>query len=520
MSYSQSLLKPSEKAYSKKERTGKNNSKNGKVSFNADLLNVDLFCHLAYMSALATSELPRNILFDYSSRLPYNSSKYLREVHFMAKKLNYDYSEACRVVGEKTKETEPKALLLRLSSAMSSGEKESDFLAREAKVLGEKYSDDYERRIESLKKWTDAFVALVLSASLVVVISVVSMLIFPTSPMLISVLTWLMLMSTALGAWIMYRASPKEVKTHSLRHSSKLQGLAKSLFKTILIPSIALILIFSLIFKLDLGLIMLLASVPMLPVGFIAYLDDKRIDKFDNDIAAFTRSLGGITKAIGTTVTEALVRIDLGSLGSLKPQVKSLISSLKFGISPDLCWQRFVQETGSEQVNRTIRIFWDGISVGGDPSLVGNQSSMFAMKVSLLRAKRNMVASGFFYLLIAMHGTLSILLVGIYNVLVNFSTAVQKMGNSSTSGSGTEALTQLPTFAFFSQGSNQLQTLNLMVTAMLIVLTIVDALSIKIVEGGNNYKLLFYLGITCMISGFCLLFVPPLIKMIFGTIGM
>jgi flagellar protein FlaJ len=255
-----------------------------------------------------------------------------------------------------------------------------------------------------------------------------------------------------------------------------------------------------------------------MPVVLLVYWDDKHIDKIDNDISSFLRSLGGIAKAIGTTVTEALERLDLDSLGSLKYGVKKLISSLRFGIDPNLCWLKFVEDTGSEQVNRSVRIFWDGISIGGDPALVGNQSSMFAMKVSLLRGKRKMVASGFTYLCLAMHATLCMLLIGIYNVLLNFSNAVQSMAN--TAQEGMDALTQLPTFAFFSQGGTQLQTLNMMVTAMLIMLTFVNAIAIKVVDGGHNLKLLFYLGVTLMISGLSILIVPGLVNAVFGNVAL
>ena len=49
-------------------------------------------------------------------------------------------------------------------------------------------------------------------------------------------------------------------------------------------------------------------------------------------------------------------------------------------------------ETGSELVNRSVRIFWDGVTLGGEPQKVGNEASAFAMKISLLRAQRNQVS--------------------------------------------------------------------------------------------------------------------------------
>jgi archaeal flagellar protein FlaJ len=258
----------------------------------------------------------------------------------------------------------------------------------------------------------------------------------------------------------------------------------------------------------------------MLPGGFFAVLNDRNIDKIDSDIAAFLRSLGGITKAIGTTTTEALGRLDFNSLGSLKKGAKQLNTALIFGVRPDLCWKKFVEETGSEQVNRSVRIFWDAIAIGGDAAKVGNQSSLFALKVSLLRGKRQMISQGFTYLCIAMHVTLSILLIGIYNVLFSFSEAVGKMsGNLSGGMDGMDALTQLPTFSFFTQGNSQLQLLNLMVMAMLIMLTLVNAGAVKVVEGGHNIKLAFFLGITMIIAGFSILFVPGIVHGVFGNMS-
>jgi archaeal flagellar protein FlaJ len=519
MSYSVSLPKRKEKGFSKKSASEKNNTADKKLPpFNADLLAVDLFCHLTYMSALATADLPRNQLFEYSARLPYTSSKYIRSIFFMAKRLNYDYAEACEVVGSATKEAEPKALLLRMSGALASGEKESDFLAREAFVLGEKYGDDYEKRVESLKNWTDAFVALILSASLVVVISVVSMLIFPSSPTFIVMITWLMLMTTGLGVWIMYRATPKEIKTHTLKRTSKLQDMASTLFKYISLPLIGVIAIISLIFNLNLGGTLIAMGIALIPGGFFAVLNDRRIDKIDTDIAAFLRSLGGMTKAIGTTVTEAVGRLDFNSLGSLKNNVKHLNDSLVFGIRPDLCWKKFVEETGSEQVNRSVRIFWDANAIGGDPGKIGNLASLFAMKVYLLRGKRQMIAGSFSYLVVCMHAVLSILLIGIYNVLLSFSEAVGAMSGNLAEG-GADALMQLPTFAFFSHGSSQLQLLNMMVTAMVVMLTCVDSAAIKVVEGGHNLKIALYLGLMMCITGASMMFVPGVVHGVFTNIS-
>lgn len=516
-----SLLKPNEKVSSKAQfdvnDDAMSGASNGKAKMNSDLLKGDLFCQLTYMSALATSALPRSQMFEYASQLNFTSSVYLKKVHFLAKRLNYDYSEACRMVGETTKEAEPKAILLRMSGAMASGEDEAMFLKREAEVMGENYGDEYERQVESLRQWTDAFTALTISASLVVVVSVVSMLIFPMPPSFTATLTFLMLISTILGVWIMYRSAPKEIKTHSLPETSHGQALARKVLMFGSIPLATLSLPVLFLMKADLGWSLIVIALAILPSGILAWWDDRKIDRNDADIAGFLRSLGGITKVIGTTITESVSRLDFGSLASLKKPVSRMNNALKFGIRPDLCWQKFVSETGSEQINRSVRIFWDGIAVGGDPGAVGNQASMFAMKIALLRGKRKMVSSGFMYLCMAMHATMAILLVGIYQIMWNFAQAMQRMQTSGGT-TDTSAISSLPTFAFFSNSTGQLQVLNLMVTAMLLMLTAVNPAAIKVVDGGHNYKYLFFLSVSMVITGAAWIMLPGMVKGMFSSL--
>lgn len=488
--------------------------RNAKDSFNKDLIGVDLFCQMTYMSAIATSGLTRSRIFESASRLPYTSSRYFRDVHFLAQKLNYDYAQACRIVGETAKESEPKALLLRLSGCVASGEPEANFLAREASVMGEVYGNGYERAVETLRKWTDAYAALILSAALVIVVAVVSMMIYPVEPTFVTTLCGLVLMVTALGSWIMHRASPKEVKTHSLPDTSVERKLSRLLVK-IFLPATIVVCLFLVLGNMSMGSIMLVAAALLFPPGAVIMWEDRKIDRRDQDIADLLRSLGGVTKAIGTTVSEALARLDLHSVASLQGGTKRLRDRLGLGIKPELCWYRFIAETGSELVNRSVRTFWDGVSLGGDPQEVGNQSSLFAMRVALLRAKRRMVSSSFTWLCIAMHAAIVSLLVFIYEVMQTFSGALQSMGGAEN-GVLSE-MPSLPSFTFLLGGS-QLELLHSVVIAVIIVLTGANAIAIKVTGGGHSYKFLFFLSITLAISGACFIFIPDLVAMIFGSL--
>ena len=486
---------------------------NGKVSFNKELLPLELFSHLTHISAIATSNLPRGEIFTLAANLPYHSAYYFKKVHFLVQELNYNYAEACRTIGEITEEAKPKELLLHLSSSLIAGESEPSFLAREAYVMGEAFGDGYEREVESLRKWTDGYMALVLSAAVILTISIVSTIIYPMSPSLVISLCAIALFASSIGAWILYRASPKDVKTYSSFDTSKEQKLAKSLLK-ICLPTAVIACPLLALLGLNLEWIMITSAVLILPPGLLIMRDDKKIDQRDNDIAGFLRSLGGVTKAIGSTITEALGRLNFRSLGSVQSEVKSLQVRLTAGISPELCWSRFTSEMGSELVKRSTEIFWDSVRIGGDPEEVGKASSMFAMKIVFLRAKRALVSQSFTWLCITMHAVLVSLMVFIHQIMVIFSEAFQSLEVEGTS----ETLTDIPFTAPFA--GSQLDLLQSVTIALILIFCGANAFAIKATQGGHNYKFIFYLSIMLAISGLVLVFVPQIASMIFSSLPM
>ena len=467
------------------------------------------------MAAIATSGISRSGLFYHAARLPYAATRYFRRVDFVAKMFNQDYAQACRIVGEKTKEPEVKALLLRLSGALSSGEDIAGFLSRESQVLSESYGNSYERRLDVLRKWSDAYVSLILTSALVTVMSVVTMMIGNVTVTFMVSLAALTILATIFGAWFLYHNAPRESKNHTLPYRSREQNTARSLAKLIL-PAGGIFIIMLLATRANMGTIMLAGSAFLFPVGLVIMADDSKVTKRDADIAAFLRSLGGVMQAIGATAAEAISRLDFRSLGILREDVSLLHTRLLAGINASSCWNRFVCETGSELVNRSVRTFWDGITLGGEPQGVGNEASSFALKISLLRAQRSQIASGFTWLTVVMHAVLTTLSVFIYSIFVTFAQLVKKL--MPTEGAQTNLGPNMPAFGLFVQNGTQLNLLHFMVIMIIIVLTLANAFAIYAVSGGHTQKLLFYLAITSAISGAVLILVPNVVNMMFKMV--
>src|ERR1035437_639855 len=156
----------------------KKESASNKIIGNPNLLNFDLMYQLSYMSVIASAGIPRNKIFERAANLPCASARYFHKIQMTQSRLQYDYARSCRLVGETAKEEEIKALLLRMSTALISGEPEAAFLAREAETQIESYENDYYRKLEALKMWSDAYISMIVSAVLVIIISIVSTMIW------------------------------------------------------------------------------------------------------------------------------------------------------------------------------------------------------------------------------------------------------------------------------------------------------------------------------------------------------
>jgi len=477
----------------------------------------DLVAQLTYMSALATANVGREELFQKTAELGYSTSGYFHRVHLVAQRLNYDYARACQIVADATENEVVSSLLLRFSSSLASGESESVFLARETEIQIEQYSRKYERDLESLRKWTDAYVALMVSVTLVVVVSLVSMMIYSVGTIFVFGLAAVMIGIAALGDWIIYRTAPVEPKAHRRRETSRTQAQMLRMAKILLPAAAVLGAAAALLASVGAGLVA--AGVTIAPVGVLAFIDDQRIDQQDRDASTFLRALGSVVGAIGTTVTEGMERVNLRSLASLEQGVRRLHVRLRSGIKPDLCWDRFISETGSELVDRSVSTFWDTTKLGGDPDQIGYLSSLFALKISLMRENRKLVSQTFQYLIIPLHAVLIAILLFITEVMAIFATqlsGIQSQAIASTASANQAGVDVTNVLAFATPNVAFIRGFALVVT---LVLTAVDSWAPHATSGGHYHKFWAHLAIMMVLSGLGLLFIPHLVGGLFHHIA-
>ena len=490
-----------------------------KVNTNGRTLKFDLFSQLTYMAAVSTAGVGRGELFAHAAGLPYVSSKYFKNITFFADKMNIDYAEACRMEADRVDEYEVRGLLLRMAGSLSSGEDETKFLRREAEIIGETYGNEYARDVESLKKWTDSYVALIVAAGLIVIVAVISMMIYEVGTTFVIILAIAMVGISCLGAWIIYASAPREIVTRTQGPSSRMQEWAAVMFRIFLPLSViagsALVLL-----KYDLGWVSIVSGLLILPPGILMGKDSGTLAKKDADVSTMVRVLGGVTAATGSTVQDALAKIDRRSMGALMPEVTRLRFRLGAGIEPNLCWDTFVDETGSELVERTVSIFWDSISFGGEPGKVGDASAFYSSKISYLRATRGLVATTFQYLAIPLHVALVSLLEFVLKIMELFSRGL--VADASTLSDSASSLSSesssINVSELFTFGQVNIQLIDILVTSVVIVLTAANAFAPKAAAGGHSFKMLSNLGFNMVLTGALMLAIPAFAGSMFETI--
>jgi flagellar protein FlaJ len=487
----------------------------GPVSlFAREPIDFDLVSQLTHMSAVATSGISRDRLFDGVASLDYSTSKYFRRVHRVAQRLNYDYSKACEMVASQTKVESVQNLLLHFATALSSGETEEEFLQREAEVQLELYGKKYERDMESLRKWTDAYIALMVSTTLIVVISLVSMMIYPVANSALIGLTFIVMLVTAAGGWVIFTVSPHEVKTHRLKPRSAEQqrmDLLAPLLITAAGPALVLVWL-----TIGLGVALVVVALIISPIGYLAWLDDGKIDRRDRDLSGFLRGLGSVMGAAGTTVNEGLSRLNRRSLGAMEPHVRRLYIRLINNISPELTWSRLAGESGSELVTRSVRIFSEGINLGGDPSAIGKLSSAFALKISLFRASRAMVGTTFGFVIVPMHAALLGILLFVTEVVRVFGA---KIAEVQAENLDSEVVRQAGVSAAIAFAAPDMQLIGTFVSITVLMLTAVNSFAPYAATGGHRYKICLYAAVMMTITGIAMIVVPALVQGLFQSVA-
>ena len=507
-----------------------------KVSSDNVVIGFDLLSNLTYMLVLSIGGLQRDRVLESCGELKLRTAVFFEFIYVLANRVGLEYSEAFRLVADRAGASRVKSLLLRFAAALGSGESEQEFIEEETRLEGDRYRNEYERSVENLRKWSDAYSAILVSVSLIMVVSLVSTLLGSLDANFVILMAFTLFCVTSIGVFLIYKVAPFEDFTYDSPDGSPPERRRSRYCLYVGIPlGIILATILGSQFEVITGAAVgfLVFGIAIFPAGYYAWKDDAIVANIDSEIQVFIRSVGGIAGATGSTLTESIRRFDARSLNYLEPYINRLHTRLSASLPTANCWERFRAETGSELVNRSTVMLVDGSERGGRADRVGEIAGDFSLQISQLRASRNLAASTFSYLSFPMHATVVFILVFVFQIVAVFSNKLKdvqadalndSVGNAVVNvsniqappgislPSSSEGLTN-PLGEMF--GVNDLGTMSLVIVFCIVILTISNSLAPKFASGGSNLKIASYMSVMCILTGGLMSVIPMITEVLF-----
>ncbi len=409
---------------------------------------------------------------------------------------------------------------------------DDDYLKNELSTVRSVYRSQVEQGLEMMTKWGDAYVAMLLSGTVIAVTLMISIAIYsPTGMETTLAMSYGIIFLICFGGNVlMYTSVPDDSKSHGLTTRASKEQQTIHAMERIIVPLAIIAVVVMLLLGVSAGLIFLLIGILMAPLGIIGFIDDSNITLRDNDFSTFIRSLGSIMGGQGTTAVYALQTIDNKSLVALEPLVNSVYSKMNLGLDDKQVWDKFIGESGSNLIYKYLNIYLDTVTLGGPPDAIGTVVGSSMLEQTLLREKKDMHARSFIILLVPMHVAMAGIFVVLYRIMVVLTGSVSVMmakfqnttaavtGGSAATAGGVSAGSALGGMSMFTNFPEK--EMGLYVVICLTIITVSNIFAARIVGGGDRYMFYFYAALFCSLTGLVLLVAPILVNIFFSPEGL
>lgn len=494
-------------------------------------MGADLLFTTTYMASLALANASRPEIFAYAAnRKEYISSKYMTRVDTYVKKWGYSYAEGLSIVADRIQNPTLKSFMSRYANSIDSSIPDDEYLKNELSTVRSVYRSQVEQGLETMTKWGDAYVAMLLSGTVIAVTLMISVAIYSPAGIdtTLNMSYGIILLICFGGNILMYTSVPEDYKSHGLTTRSSKEQQTIHAMERIIVPLTIAAVIVMVLLGVDAGLTFLLVGVLMAPMGIIGFIDDSNITMRDNDFSTFIRSLGAVMGGQGMTAVYALATIDKRSLVALEPLVNSVYSKMNLGLDDKQIWNKFIGESGSNLIYKYLNIYLDTITLGGPPDAIGTVVGASMLEQTLLREKKDMHAKSFIILLVPMHIAMSGIFVVLYRIMVVLTGSVTTMmtqfqakgaaAGASGAAGGVSADSALGGMSFFTNFPEK--EMGMYVIISLTIITISNIFAARIVGGGDRYMFYFYTAIFCILTGMILIVGPIAVGLFFSPEGL
>lgn len=461
-----------------------------------------MILHLYSLSTVTSS--PRDVI-NIAGRSRYalgDLTTIFGKISMLVNRWNYTLHKATQLVSSTIREDNIKKFLQRLSYSLNMGVDLENFMKIEYEKLLETSSAEFDRAVEKVKRYIEAYSALLTSAAFLSVSMLLTSMIYGVEIGKILTYSVLMIAGTlATIIFLMAKALPPDPILHSEEpapHSLKLVEKINSLI-FILCIALSITLFILLNNNVDGGgptissltpipLPLITAGIPLLIVGRIGRKWVKQVEKIDENYPSFVKSLGDAI-SVTNSLKESSKILEINDYGALNKLVRRLRRRLEAGFEQNKSLNILGVESLSNLILKTIRIIADSVFYGARSEVYIKSVYDYVIRQLIDRKKRRQTAGTLRGLAIPLQATLvavAALIATLAKILYKFSLLIQDW---------------FPVIAAVnpSQVSTYFYTI-------ILVVALSSSIALYIVEGDSKFTLTYFLGLLLTMSGaiYCL----------------
>lgn len=442
---------------------------------------------MAFLYALSTGEVGSIDLIKTAQDSGYGKfSSTFKEIFRLGVGWGYGLSRSCEMIAMKFSDnTDPlKQLLVKLAQVIRLGDELRIFFTEEMGAALHNYTVRYERNLESQKLFLEMFYTI--SSTAVFMISgnsIMTMLMGSADSSSVFMISFIgVIVSMGSFIVIMYVIFPKD--RVSLGSNAKALKFRMLLYMAIgMGASIGIVLAITNVIPLP--LVTVIATAPLFIPGFFAKKMETELKSLDDWYPSFIRHFGEIYMMVGS-MGQALDAVLRSNFGPLQKQIIAFKNRIKNRINPETGFDLFSKEAGTAIIVSGNTIVSNAIIKGANMNEVGSKVSEISLKLNELRAKRRQTSRTFETIVLVLHA-LTMAIFGLMNKLIEvFHTMVTGTQISNN------AITLSPIDPNF---------MAMMMPIVIIVTSTINALAIKVAQGGLFKTVWFNIALLTALGG-------------------
>lgn len=445
----------------------------------------NLHYFITYAGTISTVDIPRTKLFrkiSENENFGYISDVFTR-IHYLAKDWNLGYAKATREMSHRVPSPILADFLDRLAVALDFGEELNVFLDEEQGSIMEDFRVEYEKSLETIELLQDTFVALSISFSFLLGVSMLAPLLLDVqiTTLLPFAIGFILLVDVGLiFAVRSYIPTDRLIRRFPERNED-MQQIYQSFLLTAGI-GVALLAILYFLTPLPFLIVLAISVTPLAFPGFLALRYENTVMRRDKEFPIYARVLGSAIEVRDGAVVSALKSTQVHDFGALDDISIHLYRRLRIGSDRWDSWYYFAKESGSTLISNFGKIFSESVYMGGSSQRIGEIVSENMQELLSLRKLRSQLANG-------LRGSFYGTLIGLSSVIYITAKVAELLIGIFNQPLGVEGTSQ---FDFATQIIPQAQTIDfdlvfLYIGVLIVVHSAASSFIMKAIDGGSWY---------------------------------